>query len=124
MWVRILYAGGVCPHPRQGTTLGGSDGWGMTAHPGPADHDDMKTPAQDSSANRRRFRIRVAGRLEARFAEGVPGIEIGESPEGTMLEGPLIDQSQLRGVVERLWRLGIEVLTFETYVADPEATDT
>ena len=84
----------------------------------------METPAQDSSASRRRFRIRVAGRLDARFADGVAGIEIGESPEGSTLEGPLIDQSQLRGVVERLWQLGIEVLTFETYEPEPEATDT
>ncbi len=73
----------------------------------------------DTSLSRRRFRIWVSGRLDARFADGIADIELGESPHGSTLEGPFIDQSQLRGLLDRLWQLGIEVHRFETYVPDP-----
>ena len=68
----------------------------------------------------RRFRILVAGRLDDRFLDGIESLELGQAVDGSTLEGPLVDQSQLRGVLDRLWQLGIEVLKFETYRADPK----
>ena len=81
----------------------------------------MDADSPDRSLSRRRFRIWVAGRLDTRFVEGVAGIELGDSPLGSTLEGPFLDQSQLRGILDRLWQLGIEILRFETYL--PDATD-
>mgnify|MGYP001819111706 CR=1 FL=1 len=94
-------------------------GWGVTTHPGLADNGDMGSPEQDSSSSRRRFRIRVAGRLDEQFIDGAAEIEVGQSTCGSTLEGPFVDQSQLRGLLDRLWQLGIEVLGFETFVPTP-----
>lgn len=69
-----------------------------------------------------RYRICVAGRLDERFVDGFDGMELKRSASGSTLDGPFVDQSQLRGVLERLWQLGIDVLRFETYLPDPEET--
>lgn len=92
----------------------------MTNHPESADPGDMETHAQDISPSRRRFRIWVAGRLDERFIDGAEQIALGQSTDGSTLEGALIDQSQLHGILDRLWRLGIEVIKFETYRAEPD----
>ena len=84
----------------------------------------MASDARDGSPNRRRFRIRVAGRLDERFIDGAAEIELGQSTGGSTLEGPFVDQSQLRGILDRLWQLGIEVIGFETYVPDPDEAHT
>ena len=84
----------------------------------------MAMKARDGSPNRRRFRIRVAGRLDERFVDGATEIELGQSIGGSTLEGPFVDQSQLRGILDRLWQLGIEVIGFETDVADTDETHT
>ena len=102
-------------HPR------GFTGRGVTFHPAPSDHGHMETEAQDNSSEGKRFRISVAGRLDERFIDGIAGIELGKSPDGSTLEGPFVDQSQVRGILDQLWQLGIEVLRFETYA--PERTD-
>ena len=84
----------------------------------------METHAQDTQPTRRRFRISVAGRLDERFVDGVERIELGQSADGSTLEGPFIDQSQLRGILDRLWQLGIEVLKLETYLPDSDEPHT
>ncbi len=83
----------------------------------------MEPHAQGSSRSRRRYRIRVAGRLDERVINGVAEVELGQSACGSTLEGPFVDQSQLRGLLDRLWQLGIEVLGFETYVPNTEDTE-
>ena len=57
---------------------------------------------------------------DERFAEGVAHIELGDAPGGSNLKGPLMDQSHLRGILDHLWQLGIEVIKFETYLPDSE----
>jgi hypothetical protein len=84
----------------------------------------MEADAQDTQPSRRHFRIWVAGRLDERFIDGIDEMELGQSQDGSTLDGPLIDQSQLRGVLDRLWQLGIEVLRFETYVLDADEPHT
>ncbi len=82
---------------------------------------NMETDTQGASAGPRRFRIWVAGQLDERFVDGAAEIELMRSTCGSTLEGPFVDQSQLRGILDRLWRLGIEVVKFET--CRPAATD-
>lgn len=84
----------------------------------------MESHAQGSSRSRRRFRIRVAGRLGEQFVEGAAEIELRRSTCGSTLEGPFVDQSQLRGILDQLWQLGIEIVGFETYVLDPDEENT
>lgn len=92
----------------------------MTTHPGSADHGHMETHSQDIQPSRRRFRIWVAGRLDGRFVDGIEHMELGHSTDGSTLDGEFIDQSHLRGIPDRLWQLGIEVLRFDTYPSDPD----
>ena len=87
----------------------------MTIHPPPTDYDVMDTEPEQGSGPRR-YRIWVAGRLDERIIDGFEGIELGRSVSGSTLEGPFVDQSQLRGILDRLWQLGIEVFKFETYL--------
>ena len=79
----------------------------------------MDKQGPDHQLSCRRFRILVAGRLEFRFAEGIDGIDLGHSEDGSTLDGSFVDQSHLRGILDRLWQLGIEVLKFEIYLSDP-----
>ena len=78
----------------------------------------MTEPGQP---NRRRFSIRVAGRLSADLAEDLGGAARRHSAGGTTLTGEFVDQSQIHGILDRLRQLGIEVLRFETY--QPSAAD-
>ncbi len=78
----------------------------------------MESDAPHNSPRQRRFRIQVAGRLDERFVDGAAEIELGQSTCGSTLEGPFVDPSQLRGLLDRLWQLGIEVLGFDTYVPE------
>ena len=81
----------------------------------------MEYHGQEARPSRRRFRIWVAGRLDAQFIDGAEDIELGHSRDGSTLDGMFVDRSHLRGILDRLWRLGIEVIKFETYPSDPDA---
>ena len=72
----------------------------------------MTEPGQP---NRRRFSIRVAGRLSADLAEDFGGAASHHPAGGTTLTGEFVDQSQIYGILDRLRQLGIEVLRFEIY---------
>jgi hypothetical protein len=72
----------------------------------------MTEPGQ---TNRKRFSIRVAGRLGADLAEDLGGATGHHPAGGTTLTGEFVDQSQIYGILDRLRQLGIEVLQFEIY---------
>ncbi len=78
----------------------------------------METSSQDTHPSRRRYRIWVVGRLEQRFVDGLGDVSLDDGEEGSVIEGALVDQSQFRGLLDRLWQLGIEVSKFETYLTD------
>lgn len=62
----------------------------------------------------KRFTIWVAGRLSEGLAEDVGAVALLDADGGTALTGPFVDQSQIYGILNRLWQLGIEVVRFET----------
>ena len=92
----------------------------VATHPESVDHGHMETHAKDIEPPPRRFRILVAGRLDERFVDSGEQIELGQSAEGSTIERPFIDQSQLRGILDRLWQLGIEVRRLETYTPESD----
>jgi hypothetical protein len=58
-----------------------------------------------------RYAIRVKGQLDRRWEEWFDGLAIAIEPGGeTVLSGPIVDQSALHGVLDRLQRLGLELL--------------
>ena len=58
-----------------------------------------------------RYRIVVRGRLSARYGSAFEGLELVSRDGETELCGPLVDQAQLYGVLERLRDLGIELVS-------------
>ena len=70
---------------------------------------------------RKRFSIRVAGRLSADLTEDLGGAARHHPAGSTTLTGEFVDQSQIYGILDRLRQLGIEVLRFETY--QPKGAD-
>jgi hypothetical protein len=67
------------------------------------------------------FCVWVSGRLADDFAKAFdPEMEQGETENGSTLSGELVDQAQIRGLLDRLGNLGIDVVRFETYPRDSE----
>lgn len=80
---------------------------------------NMSDVTRDLQPGPRQFRICVAGRLGAGFAEEIdPEFEQHDGTDVTTLTGKLVDQSQIYGILDRLQRLGVEVLRFDTYGPD------
>ncbi len=62
------------------------------------------------------YQIRVRGRLGARWSDWLGGMEIViETAEGgaseAVLTGPIVDQSALRGILNRLWDLNLTLVS-------------
>lgn len=86
----------------------------MPDHPAVV-HDEPMSEHVHDRQNRKRFSIWVAGRLSEGLAQDIGAVARHDADGGTKLTGDLIDQSQIYGILDRLRRLGIEVLRFETY---------
>ena len=58
------------------------------------------------------YRIRLQGRLDARWSEWLDGMEITYDNDGiTVLSGPVLDQSALHGLLARLRDLGLPLIS-------------
>ena len=58
-----------------------------------------------------RMEIVVKGLLDQSWSESFDGFEITHAPEYTILEGPVRDQAELRGILSRLADLGLELVS-------------
>jgi hypothetical protein len=70
----------------------------------------MKNPA--------RYRIRINGHLDANWLDRLSDMKVitigeGDTPEMTTLEGRLIDQAALIGVLNTLYDLGLPLVSVE-----------
>ena len=69
------------------------------------------------------YRIHVQGRLDARLADRLGGMQVtevrvsGKEPE-TILVGRLVDQASLTGILNSLYELHLPVLSAECVDAD------
>jgi hypothetical protein len=69
-----------------------------------------------ASRNPRRvngYRIIVRGRLSERFAAVFDGLQVESLPGATAISGPIADQGQLHGVLERIRDFGLELVRVE-----------
>jgi len=66
-----------------------------------------------------RYAIVVRGAVDPRNVEGLAGLEVRMRDARTELVGEIVDQSQLVGILSRLSRAGIEVIS-ATPVGTPE----
>jgi hypothetical protein len=71
----------------------------------------------ENTAGQAEYEIRLAGTLDPGWAEWFPAmmVETGISPVSpvTVIRGPVPDQSALRGILCKLWDLGLTVLRVE-----------
>lgn len=59
-----------------------------------------------------RYEIRVQGRLDERWADWVEGLAFTHDIDGTTtLAGPVVDQSALHGVLNRMRDLGVAIVS-------------
>jgi hypothetical protein len=59
------------------------------------------------------YRIIVRGRLSERFTSVFDGLHIEPLPGETAISGPIADQGQLHGVLERIRDFGLELVRVE-----------
>jgi hypothetical protein len=67
-------------------------------------------------STQRYYRIRIAGHLDEHWAESLGGLSLrytGEPTFETILCGPLVDQSALYGVLNKIHDLGLTLLALE-----------
>ncbi len=62
------------------------------------------------------YRIVVRGELDDRFAYLFNGMRMERIEGTTVLNGPVLDQAQLHGFIERIEELGLELLSLEQVV--------
>jgi hypothetical protein len=84
---------------------------GQTGQTGPTATGPATGPATGSAT----YEIRVAGHLDDHWAATLGDLTLVRLDDGTTsLTGPVIDQSQLHGVLARIRDLGVPLLTLRT----------
>jgi hypothetical protein len=68
------------------------------------------------------YEIRVTGHLAPRWDDWFAGLTLTADPDGTtVLRGPLVDQSELHGVLRRLSDLGLSLVSLRSTPPDPHS---
>lgn len=59
-----------------------------------------------------RYEIRLAGHLDTRWADWFDGLTVTHLPDGTtVLAGPVVDQTALHGLLQKVRDLGVPLLS-------------
>lgn len=84
----------------------------------------MHTSAAEHEPLRGSYRIRLDGRLAPRWASWFDGMTLTADIDGnSVLEGPVVDQSALHGVLNKLRDIGLPLISVTPLDQDsPEAT--
>jgi hypothetical protein len=63
------------------------------------------------AARSARYEIRVEGVLDQRWTAWFEGLEIGSDDSQTVISGPVVDQAALRGLLNRVFDLGLVLIS-------------
>lgn len=70
-----------------------------------------------------RYAIRLAGRLDARWATWFDGLTVGQQVDGTtLISGPIADQAALHGLLQRVRDLGLPLVSVTRDETEPPTT--
>jgi hypothetical protein len=70
-----------------------------------------------------RYEIRLAGRLDARWAAWFDGLTVGHEGDGTtLISGPIADQAALHGLLQRVRDLGLPLVSVTRDETDAPTT--
>ena len=81
--------------------------------------------AEEKAGGQVVYRIRVQGKLDDRWSEWFSGLTIiveSESPPVTKLVG-IIDQSALRGILNKIWDLNLALISVTPIEADESSEE-
>jgi hypothetical protein len=56
------------------------------------------------------YEIRVSGLVPASLLAEIEGVRVVVEPVQTVLRGPVLDQAALHGIINRLQRLGLDLI--------------
>jgi len=59
------------------------------------------------------YQIRVQGLLDPQWADWFEGLTIAHEGNDTLLAGKVVDQAALQGVINKLWDLGLTLLSLQ-----------
>jgi hypothetical protein len=65
------------------------------------------------------YRIIVEGELGPRYARAFEGMQIRAAGGATEISGPVVDQSQLHGLIDRIAKLGLTLRSVTPMNPDP-----
>lgn len=82
----------------------------------------MQTPAAEPEPHKAFYRIRLDGHLASRWASWFDGMTLTvDTDNNTVLEGPVVDQSALHGVLKKLRDIGLPLISVTALNHDPPA---
>jgi len=86
---------------------------------------EMSAMSTGQSPDSGRYEIRVKGHLESRWAVWFDGMSLTNEPDGTIsIQGPVIDQAALHGVLHRLRDTGLPLISVTQLDPDqPQPSD-
>ena len=75
-------------------------------------HDERTIAATDGQHQAGGYAIRLKGRLDARWAAWFDGLSLTHEGDGTtVLQGPVVDQAALHGLLQRVRDLGLPLVS-------------
>jgi hypothetical protein len=77
------------------------------------DKDRMETNGRQQTPRSKGYRIVVRAEIGERFAAAFEGMEVRIADGQTIIEGEVIDQSHLHGILDRINALGLELVSVE-----------
>ena len=67
-----------------------------------------------------RYEIRLTGHLDARWSDWFDGLTLTREAEGTtLLEGPVVDQAALHGLLQKVRDTGLPLVSVTSVAPDP-----
>jgi hypothetical protein len=75
---------------------------------------------EDIGRGATRYKIIVRGELGGRFVHEFEGMSLKVENGRTILVGPIIDQSHLHGLLDRIQDVGVELLSVEAFPESKE----
>jgi hypothetical protein len=68
------------------------------------------------------YRLVIRGELDERFGFLFGGMQMKRTEGTTVLAGPVTDQAQLMGLIERISELGLELLSVQQLATSPDGS--
>jgi hypothetical protein len=65
------------------------------------------------------YRIVVEGEIGRRYAQAFDGMQVRAADGATEISGPVVDQSQLHGLLDRIANLGLTLRSVSPLDSDP-----